>query len=146
VLLAVLLLGPQQQVRLASSRPDDLRAVAAVVAANERPGDAVCYAPSSARVVSIAYPAPFARLKDIALRRTPVASDTLLGIQVPARALPGRLSGVRRVWLITWRYRPRSLSATGRAELAAVSRMRLIGQWTVRSVRLSLYEAVGPGA
>jgi mannosyltransferase len=141
--MAVLLAGPQQAIRLTSARPDNLRAVSAVVSANERPGDAVIYIPSEARVVSMGYPAPFSRLRDIALARSPVASATLTGLQVPAAALPGRFAGVRRVWLVSWSDKPvasQASGATDRAELALVARMRLIRHWTVGSVVLGLYE------
>ena len=141
--MAVLLAGPQQAIRLTSARPDNLRAVSAVVAANERPGDAVIYVPSEARVVSMGYPAPFSRLRDIALARSPVASATLTGLQVPAAALPGRFAGVRRVWLVSWsdkRIVSQASGATSRAELALVARMRLIRHWMVGSVVLTLYE------
>jgi mannosyltransferase len=142
--MAVLLAGPQQSIRLTSARPDNLRAVSAIVAANERPGDAVIYLPSEARVVSMGYPAAFRRLRDIALARSPVASATLTGVQVPAAALPGRFAGVRRTWLVSWRDEKvaRRARATGRADLLTLlSGMRLIRQWTVRSVVLRLYEA-----
>lgn len=141
--MAVLLTGPQQSIRLTSARPDNLRAVSAIVSANEQPGDAVIYIPSEARVVSMGYPAPFRRLRDIALARSPVASATLIGVQVPAAALPGRFAGARRTWLVSWRDESvaRHAGATGRAELALLAGMRLIRQWTVRSVVLRLYEA-----
>jgi mannosyltransferase len=142
--MAVLLAGPQQSIRLTSARPDNLRAVSAIVAANDRPGDAVIYLPSEARVVSMGYPAAFRRLRDIALARSPVASATLTGVQVPAAALPGRFAGVRRTWLVSWRDEKvaRRARATGRADLLTLlSGMRLIRQWTVRSVVLRLYEA-----
>jgi len=141
--MAVLLAGPQQSIRLTSARPDNLRAVSAIVSANEHPGDAVIYIPSEARVVSMGYPAPFSRLRDIALARSPVASATLTGVQVPAAELPGRFGGVRRTWLVSWSEKPvaSQAEATGRAELALVAGMRLIRQWTVHSVVLRLYEA-----
>jgi mannosyltransferase len=141
--MAVLLAGQQQTIRLTSARPDNLRAVSAVVSANERPGDAVIYIPSEARVVSMGYPAPFSQLRDIALARSPVASATLTGVQVPAAALAGRFAGVRRVWLVSWSDKPVASQAgpAGREELALGADMRLIGHWTVGSVVLRLYEA-----
>jgi mannosyltransferase len=139
--LAALLVVPQQQIRLTSARPDDLRGVAAVIAANARPRDVVCYVPEQVEVVSMGYPAPFARLREIAELQTPVASDTLLGSQVSASEFRSRFAGVRRVWLITWRGRPRPRTATSREELALIGQMRLIRLWTVRSVVLRLYVA-----
>jgi mannosyltransferase len=141
--IAALLAGPQRTVRLTSARPDNLRGVSAVVAANEHPGDAVFYLPSEARVVSMAYPAPFRKLRDLALRQSPVASDSLTGTQVSAPVLAKRFAGVHRVWLVQWadQLSVRPGTKTGREELALVSSMHLIHRWTVHSVVLSLYAA-----
>jgi mannosyltransferase len=140
-LLALLLIAPQHAIRLTSARPDNLRGVSAVVAANERRGDAVFYLPSEARVVSMAYPAPFRKLRDLALRSSPVASGSLTGTQVRAPVLARRFAGVRRVWLVQWvgQLSARPATEVGREELALASRMHLIHRWTVQSVVLSLY-------
>ena len=147
------LIGPQQAVRRSSARIDNLRAVSAVIAANERPGDAVFFVPSETRVVSLGYPAPFRRLRDLALGESPVASGTLTGVPVPAEVLATRFSawhsgagpagGSRRVWLVQWRdTRPGApVTSLGREELALAGGMRLIRRWTVQSVVLSLYAA-----
>ena len=142
--LAVALIGPQRTVRLTSARPDNLRGVSAVVAANERAGDAVFYLPSEARVVSMAYPAPFRKLRDLALKKSPVASDSLTGTQVWAPVLAKRFAGppaVHRVWVVQWagQLSVRPGTKIGREELALVSRMHLVRRWTVQSVVLSLY-------
>jgi mannosyltransferase len=139
--LAAMLIGPQRAARLTSARPDNLRGVSAVVAANERPGDAVFYLPSEARVVSTGYPAPFRRLRDLALRESAAASDTLTGDQVYAPVLARRFAGVRRVWLVQWadQLSVRPNTKIGREELRLVGGMRLIRRWTVQSVVLSLY-------
>ncbi len=146
VVLAVALVGPQRAVRLTSARPDNLRGVSAVVAANERPGDAVFYLPSEARVVSMAYPAPFRKLRDLALKKSPVASDSLTGTQVWAPVLAKRFAGppaVQRVWVVQWagQLSVRPDTKVGREELALVHRMHLVQRWTVQSVVLSLYAA-----
>jgi mannosyltransferase len=142
--LAVALVGPQRAVRLTSARPDNLRGVSAVVAANERPGDAVFYLPSETRVVSMAYPAPFRKLRDLALKKSPVASDSLTGTQVWAPVLAKRFAGppaVHRVWVVQWAGQLSASPSTkiGREELALVHRMHLIRRWTVQSVTLTLY-------
>ncbi len=141
--IAALLVGPQRTVRLTSARPDDLRGVSAVVAANEHPGDAVFYLPSEARVVSMGYPAPFRKLRDVALKQSPVASDSLTGTQISASVLARRFAGVHRVWLVQWadQLSVRPDTEVGREELALVGGMRLIRRWTVQSVVLSLYAA-----
>lgn len=142
--LAVLLIGPQRDVRLTSARPDNLRGVSAVVAANERPGDAVFYLPSEVRVVSMGYPAPFRKLRDLALKKSPAASDSMTGTQVWAPVLARRFAGppaVRRVWVVQWagQLSARPSTKIGREELALVRRMHLVRRWTVQSVVLSLY-------
>jgi mannosyltransferase len=142
--LAVALVGPQRAVRLTSARPDNLRGVSAVVAANERPGDAVFYLPSETRVVSMAYPAPFRKLRDLALKKSPVASDSLTGTQVWAPVLAKRFAGppaVHRVWVVQWVGQLSASPSTkiGREELVLVHRMHLIRRWTVQSVVLTLY-------
>jgi mannosyltransferase len=141
--LGVLLIRPQLTVCLTSARPDNLRGVSAVVAANERPGDAVFYLPSEARVISMGYPAPFGKLRDLALKKSPVASDSLTGTQVSAPVLAKRAAGVHRVWLVQWagQLSLRPGTEVGREELALIRSMHLLRRWTVRSVVLSLYAA-----
>jgi mannosyltransferase len=152
------LIGPQQAVRRSLARPDNLRAVSAVVAVNERPGDAVFFIPSETRVVSLGYPAPFRRLRDLALGESPVTSGTLTGVPVPAKVLATRFSawkagagraggGARRVWVVRWRDTPPRAPVTSldREELALVRGMHLIRRWTVQSVVLSLYQPVRAG-
>jgi len=143
------LIGPQQAVRRSSARPDNLRAVSAVVAANERPGDAVFFIPSETRVVSLGYPAPFRELRDLALGESSVASGTLTGIPVPAQELATRFPAWQRgvgrdgrVWVVRWRNPPPRAPVTGldREELALTGGMRLVRRWTVQSVVLSLYQ------
>jgi mannosyltransferase len=140
---AALLIGPQRVARLTSARPDNLRGVSAVVAAHERPGDAVFYLPSEVRVVSMAYPAPFRGLRDLALKASPVASGTLTGTQVWAPVLSRRFTGIRRVWLLQWadQLSVRPATKIGREEVALLGGMRLVRRWTVQSVVLSLYVA-----
>ena len=144
VLFAVLVAGPQRAARLTSGRPDNLREVSAVVAANERPGDVVFYLPSEVRVVSMAYPAPFGKLRDLALKQSPVESDSLTGTQVWAPVLAKRFAGpppVHRVWLVQWagQLSVRPSTKIGLEELVLVHRMHLVRRWKVQSVVLSLY-------
>jgi mannosyltransferase len=102
-LLAALVVGPQRSVRAASSRLADLRGTAAVLAAQGRGGDAVLYVPPSNRVFSLAYPAPFGRLRDVALAESPAAAANLSGAEVTAGVLRARFAGVGRVWVVSGR-------------------------------------------
>ena len=76
VIMAIVLVTPQQKARTDAVRKDDLRKVAAIVALNEKPGDAVLYQPWGARVAGLAYPRPFLRLRNIGMLETPLASAT----------------------------------------------------------------------
>jgi mannosyltransferase len=142
VLLAALVLGPQRSVRLASSRPDNLRRAAAIVAAHERSGDAVLYLPSRKRVFSMAYPAPFQRLRDVALAKSPVAAADLVGTEVRAVTLRARFAALGRVWVVSGRgMRVFRNPATRRekTKVALLKPFRLVHRWYVGQAMLSLY-------
>jgi mannosyltransferase len=148
VLLVALVLGPQRLVRLPSSRPDNLRRVAAIVAAYGRPGDAVLYVPSNRRAYSLAYPAPFRRLRDIALAKSPVAAANLIGTQVPPATLRSRFSTVTRVWVIGQRSLRRlrhPVSRLEKAELMLLKLFRLVRRWRTGQAMLSLYRRAQAG-
>jgi mannosyltransferase len=140
--LAVLLIAPQQAIRLPASRPDNLRAAAAAVTAHGRSTDIVFYIPWNQRILGMGYPGPFRRLRDIALAVSPVASSTLLGTEVSLATWRHRLLDVSRIWLVTsvsHRKLLESADPLDRVELALLSSMRLIGRWHAGSDVLSLY-------
>lgn len=141
VIMVAALTGPQLEIRRASARPDNLRAVAAALAARERPGDAIIYLPWGTRMVGMAYQAPFGRLDDVEAGLSPVASATLRGVQAPPAVVSSRLAGVSRIWTIRWAQPPRGAAFTPTDRLAAayVARLRQIGAWKVGSVILTLY-------
>jgi mannosyltransferase len=142
VLLVALVLEPQRLVRLPSARPDNLRRVAAIVAAYGRPGDAMLYVPSNRRAYSLAYPAPFRRLRDIALAKSPVAAANLIGTQVPPATLRSRFTTVARVWVIgqrSSRLLRHPVSRLEKAEVALLKPFRLVRRWRTGQAMLSLY-------
>jgi mannosyltransferase len=145
VLLGALLAAPQQALRRPDSRIDNLRRAAAVLAAHERQGDAVLYLPSSRRIVSMSYPGPFRRLRDIALARSPAASATLAGTEVSPPVLRYRFWDVRRVWVVTIRYlkRPPPDSRTDQAKAGLIGQLRLAGWWDAGAVVIRLYTRGG---
>jgi mannosyltransferase len=143
ILLAALALGPQRSVRLAS-RPDNLHKAAAILAAHEQPGDAVLYLPPHKRVYSFAYPAPYRRLRDLALAKPPAAANNLIGTQVSSATLQARFTTVTRVWVISGQS-PRLFQhpATPRekTEIALLKPFHLIQRWHAgRAAMLSLYQ------
>jgi mannosyltransferase len=142
--LAALLVTPQHAVRLQSSRLDDLRYDAAVVAAHGRPTDIVFYIPWNQRILGMGYPAPFQRLRDVSLAVSPMKSNTLLGTEVSLATLHDRLHNVSRVWLVTSVSQAQLAAISSpvlRAELALIQTMRLIGRWHANADVLSLYSA-----
>jgi len=148
VLLVALVLGPQRLVRLPSARPDNLRRVAAIVAAYGRPGDAVLYVPSNRRAYSLAYPAPFRRLRDIALAKSPVAAANLIGTQVPSATLRSRFTTVARVWVIgqrSLRLLRHPVSRMEKTEAALLKPFRLVRRWRTGQDMLSLYRRAQAG-
>ena len=101
--LAALLAGPQQAIRQTAARPDNLRLASAIVAAHEQPGDVVFYIPATMHVLGTGYPAPFGRLRDIALSQSAIASATLTGTEItsPARAEEPVHRSSGGVWVVT---------------------------------------------
>ncbi len=142
--LAALLVTPQHAVRLQSSRLDDLRYDAAVVAAHGRPTDIVFYIPWNQRILGMGYPAPFRQLRDVSLAVSPMKSNTLLGTEVSLATLHDRLHNLSRVWLVTSVSQAQLAAISSpvlRAELALIQTMRLVGRWHADSDVLSLYSA-----
>jgi mannosyltransferase len=144
-LLAALLAGPQQAIRQSAARPDNLRQASAIVAAQERPGDVVFYVPFTMRVLGTGYPAPFLRLRDLALARSAIASATLTGQEITSPAeLKSRFTDVRRVWVVTGasNYKfpvPGTPMDKEKMALIAGAGLRVIGRWQAGEVMLTLY-------
>ena len=139
-LLAALMVGPQRSVRAAPSRLADLRGTAAVLAAQGRRGDAVLYVPPSNRVFSLAYPAPFWRLRDVALAQSPAAAANLSGAEVTAGVLRARFAGVGRVWVVSGRRMfPFPDGGLEPAEAGLLRSFTLVRRWDVGEGMLSLY-------
>src|SRR6185437_15803686 len=147
VVLAALLAGPQQAIRQTAARPDNLRLASAIVAAHEQPGDVVFYIPATMHVLGTGYPAPFDRLRDIALDKSAIASGTLTGTEItsPAR-LKSRFTDAdpERVWVVTGASTytfPQPSTPMGQEKLAllAGAGMHVLHRWQAGEVMLTLY-------
>ena len=136
--IIVALAWPQRAIRQPTARADNLRAVAAVLSSNERPGDAILYLPWDTAVISRAYPAPYAKLRDIGLGQTPIASATLRGLPAAPSLVAARLRGVSRTWTVRWFPAPPSAGPV-RTGMITAGGLRLIRSWRIASVLLSLY-------
>jgi mannosyltransferase len=143
LVLAILLIGPQQAIRQSAARPDNLRLASAIVAANEQPGDVVFYLPVDMHVIGTGYPAPFGKLRDIALARSPIASGTLAGNEITSPAeLKSRFTDVSRVWVVTGssNYKfPVPSTPVDKEKMALLAGMHIIGRWMAGEVMLTLY-------
>ena len=143
--LLTMLVGAEHSVRrpwLAGS--DNLRRAVAILAARERSGDAILYLPGKRRIMSMAYPAPFRRLDDVALAVSPAASGTLSGIEVSAATLGRRFGRVRRVWVIALLDRghlPGAQTAVDREKRTLIAGMRLERRWRAGALLVNLYSA-----
>ena len=141
--LAAMLVGPQRAIRQTAARPDNLRLASAIVAAHEQPGDVVFYIPLDMQVLGTGYPAPFLRLRNIALAESAVASATLTGLEVTSPAvLKSRFTDVRRVWVVTGgsNYKfPVPSTPVDKEKLALLAGMHIIGRWQAGEVMLTLY-------
>lgn len=140
--LGALLIAPQKAIRQTNARPDNLRLASSIVAANELPGDIVFYLPFNMRVLGMGYPAPFDKLRDIALAQTPLASGTLDGIEASPSVLQSRFTHVTRVWIVTGsgNYKfPTPTTAVDKEKMTLVSGMRIIQRWMAGEVMLTLY-------
>ena len=143
--LAVMLVGPQGAIRQTAARPDDLRLASAIVAANEQPGDVVFYIPVNMHVLGTGYPAPFLRLRDIALAKSPIASATLTGTEITSPALlKSRFTDVRRVWVVTGNSNyqfPTPYAPVDKEKMAllADAGLHILHRWQAGEVMLTLY-------
>jgi mannosyltransferase len=141
--LALLLISPQHAIRQSSARPDNLRLASAIVAKYEQPGDVVFYMPNDMHVLGTGYPAPFEKLRDIALAQTPLQSATLTGTELTNPAeLASRFTDVRRVWMVTGssNYKfPTPGNPVDREKMALISGMHILHRWMAGEVMLTLY-------
>ncbi|WP_234321849.1 hypothetical protein [Streptomyces xanthophaeus] len=100
-LLAAALLVPcaywSAWLRTPQSRKDDVLAVAAAVRERARPGDAVLFMPSRRREWLLSSPPVYEGLRDVALDRSPAASRSLQGTELPPEAIRAALAASPRV-------------------------------------------------
>ncbi|MEW2137711.1 hypothetical protein AB0892_14105 [Streptomyces sp. NPDC005409] len=83
--------------RTPESRKDDVLAVAAAVRERAGPGDAVVFMPSRRREWLLSSPGAYEALRDVALARTPAASHSLQGTELPPDRIRAALLTAPRV-------------------------------------------------
>jgi len=144
--LAVGLLPADAVVRQPGYRPDDLEYESQVIAANYHPGDIVFFIPLNDRIVSMPFPGPWQRLRDIALAQSPVSSDTLYGTDVGPAELLTRFTHVTRVWVVSSSevleaayLASAQATPLDREEFSLVGAMRQLHRWRDGDTELTLY-------
>ena len=133
-------------VRQPGYRPDNLEHEAQIIAGNAKPGDIVFFIPVNDRIVSMPFPDPWRKLRDIALAETPAASNTLYGTDVSPPGLLARFTRVTRVWVVSSSEVPLAsylaspqATAVDREEAGLIGRMREVRRWRDGDTELTLY-------
>lgn len=131
--------------RTPESRKDDVLAVAAAVRERARPGDAVLFTPSRRREWLLSSPELYGELRDVALDRTPAASHSLQGTELPPDRIRAALLASPRVIVLSdpagQPLDPYPREAVKREELAA--RFDLCSMTGVRGARVAVYARPG---
>jgi mannosyltransferase len=86
--------------RTPRSRTNDVTALATAVREAGRPGDGLLYLSGKHRLWTAAYPEDTRSLTDLALARDPVSSDTLTGVERPARDIAARMLRFHRIVVV----------------------------------------------
>jgi hypothetical protein len=94
-------------------------------------------------VLGTGYPAPFLRLRDIALAKSPIASATLTGTEVTSPALlKARFTDVNRVWVVTGDSNdkfPTPTTPVDKGKMALLAGWHILHRWQAGEVMLTLY-------
>jgi len=131
VVIALLGVPMQQQVRTPDGHMDNIRQADRIVADNRRPGDAVLE--FKAENFAQAYPYGIRQLMPIAQAESPVQSATLVGTFLPGPVVRQRLAHVSRVWVVEYGHRSPLVILNGLD-------FRLVRKWKVSDIWLFLYE------
>ncbi|WP_345982084.1 glycosyltransferase family 39 protein [Streptomyces sp. DSS69] len=98
---ALIALAPlSSSLRTAQSRSNDATAIGAAVRTEGRPGDGLLYLSGQQRTLTAADPDDTRLLVDLALARDPVTSNTLAGIERPAREIAARMKRFDRIVVV----------------------------------------------
>ncbi|GAA2090849.1 glycosyltransferase family 39 protein [Streptomyces albiaxialis] len=122
---------------------DDTNAVADAAREMTRRGDGVLYVPALRREGSLSHPAEYGGLRDLALARTPAASGTLWGVELPEAQIGARVRAAHRVLVLTdppSRAGDAPFTARDEAKLAALrERFTLCARHNAGHMTLTLY-------
>ena len=130
VVIAVLGVPAQVQVRGPNGHGDNVRQADRIVARNMRPGDAVLE--FKAENFAQAYPYGIRQLIPVAQAKTPIQSATLVGTFLPDPVVRQRLTRVFRVWVVEYGHPTPLVILNG-------LHFRLVRAWRTSDIWLFLY-------
>jgi mannosyltransferase len=136
-LVCVLAFPTQLSIRNPDSRPDNLRAFAAVLRAGSLPGDRVLFVPADRQDFVTAYAAAFAGLDSRSLQTTD-------GTDLPTASLAAKLNTAQRVWVIEnpppYGANRSPYAAANLAAIRADRRFTPAEVWTFGHIKLVLFD------
>ncbi|MFJ4621713.1 hypothetical protein [Streptomyces sp. NPDC088812] len=91
------LVQPSLSLRTPQSRSNDATAIGAAVRKEGRPGDGLLHLEGRQRILTAANPEDTRSLTDLALAQDPVSSNTLAGVELPARDIAARMLEFDRI-------------------------------------------------
>jgi mannosyltransferase len=94
------LVQPSLSLRTPQSRSNDVTAIGAAVRKEGRPGDGLLYLAGQHRILAAANPEDTRFLTDLALAQDPVSSNTLAGVELPARRIAARMLEFDRIVVV----------------------------------------------
>ncbi|MFF5142077.1 hypothetical protein ACFY6U_20490 [Streptomyces sp. NPDC013157] len=94
------LVQPSLWLRTPQSRSNDATAIGAAVREQGRPGDGLLYLYGQQRILTGADPEDTRSLTDLALAQDPIASNTLAGVELPARDIAARMLEFDRIVVV----------------------------------------------
>ncbi|MER5532637.1 glycosyltransferase family 39 protein [Streptomyces mirabilis] len=94
------LVQPSLALRTPQSRSNDVTAIGAAVRKEGRPGDGLLYLSGQHRTLTAANPEDTRFLTDLALAQDPVSSNTLAGVELPAREIAARMLEFDRIVVV----------------------------------------------
>ncbi|WP_405853880.1 glycosyltransferase family 39 protein [Streptomyces sp. NBC_01515] len=94
------LVQPSLSLRTPQSRSNDVTAIGAAVREEGRPGDGLLYLSGQQRILTAANPEDTRFLTDLALAQDPVSSNTLAGVELPAREIAARMLEFDRIVVV----------------------------------------------
>ncbi|MGW3128360.1 glycosyltransferase family 39 protein [Streptomyces sp. NPDC001123] len=134
------LVQPSMSLRTPQSRSNDVTAIGAAVREEGHPGDGLLYLPGQYRSLTAADPEDTRFLTDLALAQDPVSSNTLAGVELPARDIAARMLEFGRIVVVRATGAHSSANPQEAAKTSTLRRhFRAYGTTRVNGARVTVY-------